>query len=221
MDKHIKVDLHMHTRFSPDSLMAPSELVRRCELVGLNCIAVTDHNTILGAMETRKIAPFRVIIGEEIRTSEGEVIGLFLDEQIPPGLSPKETANRIHSQGGLLAIPHPFDKFRRSVITKKGLLELRNHANLLEVFNARNTFQSSNQNALTLAREWGMLNSAVSDAHTTIELGRTYMEMPDFDGTATGFIESVSQAQLVMRPITPLIHAITTLTKIWKRIAIT
>lgn len=221
MNKHIKTDLHMHTNFSPDSVMTPHQLVRRCESVGLNCIAVTDHNTIQGAIEIRNIAPFRVIIGEEIRTSEGEVIGLFLDEQVPEGLSPKETANRIHSQGGLLAIPHPFDKFRTSVITQKGLLELRNHANMLEVFNARNTFQSANQNALTLAREWGTLTSAVSDAHTTIELGRTYMEMPDFDGTAAGFIESVSQARLVMRPITPLIHVVTTLTKIWKRMTIT
>lgn len=220
MNKHIKADLHMHTNFSPDSLITPNQLVRKCESAGLNCIAVTDHNTIQGAMEIRDIAPFRVIIGEEIRTSEGEVIGLFLEEKVPEGLSPKETANRIHSQGGLLAIPHPFDKFRRSVITQRGLLDLRNYATILEAFNARNTFQSSNQNALKLAQEWGTLTSAVSDAHTTIELGRTYMEMPDFDGTAAGFIESVRQARLIMRPMTPLIHVITTLTKIWKRMTI-
>ena len=211
----------MHTNFSPDSLITPNQLVRKCEAAGLNCIAVTDHNTIQGAMEIRNIAPFRVNIGEEIRTSEGEVIGLFLEEKVPAGLSPKETANRIHSQGGLLAIPHPFDKFRRSVITQRCLLDLRNYATILEAFNARNTFQSSNQNALKLAQEWGTLTSAVSDAHTTIELGRTYMEMPDFDGTSAGFIESVSQSRLVMRPITPLIHVLTTLTKIWKRTTIT
>ena len=214
----LRADLHMHTAFSPDSLMSPASLVRRCQAVGLTCIAVTDHNTTQGALEVQRLAPIQVIVGEEIRTSEGEVIGLFLKEEIPRGLSPQETAKRIHAQGGLVAVPHPFDRFRRSVITQRGLEELRPHADLVEAFNARNTLQKANQRAATLAREWGALASAVSDAHTSLELGRTYMELPEFDGTSAGFKEALAQARLVTRPITPLIHVLTTLTKVWKRV---
>ena len=126
----------MHTHFSPDSEVAPEKLVERCIKVGLNCIAVTDHNTTDGAFRVREIAPFMVIIGEEVGTSEGEVTGLFLEETIPRGLPPAETARRIKEQGGLVSLPHPFDRFRSEVITKIGIedvLPLRRHRRGLQL----------------------------------------------------------------------------------------
>lgn len=208
----------MHTRYSPDSEVAPEKLVRRCGKVGLDCIAVTDHNTIEGALEVRRIAPFLVIIGEEVTSSEGEVTGLFLRELVPRGLSPSETAKRIKDQGGLVSIPHPFDRFRRNVISKKGLTELIPYADIVEAFNSRNNLSADDRKATEFANEHGLLTSGVSDAHTTFELGRTYVDMPEFDGTPQEFKESLASGTIVGRRMSPLIHVVTSLTKIEKRL---
>ena len=215
----LRVDLHMHTQFSPDSLVSPERLVARCQKVGLNCIAVTDHNTTEGARVVKNIAPFLVIVGEEVRTSEGEVTGLFLTETIPEGLSIVETARRIKDQGGLVSIPHPFDRFRGEVISRRGLDEVVQYADIVEVFNARNNLSADDRKALDFAREHGLLTSGVSDAHTTMELGRTYVEMPDFDGTPEGFKLALSKGKIVGRRTSPLIHIVTSLTKIRTRLS--
>ena len=215
----LRVDLHMHTQFSPDSLVSPERLVARCQKVGLSCIAVTDHNTTEGARVVKDIAPFLVIVGEEVRTSEGEVTGLFLTETIPEGLSIGETARRIKDQGGLVSIPHPFDRFRGEVISRRGLDEVVQYADIVEVFNARNNLSADDRKALDFAREHGLLTSGVSDAHTTMELGRTYVEMPDFDGTPEGFKLALAQGKIVGRRTSPLIHVVTSLTKIRTRLS--
>ena len=215
----LRVDLHMHTHFSPDSLVSPERLVARCQKVGLSCIAVTDHNTTEGARVVKDIAPFLVIVGEEVRTSEGEVTGLFLTETIPEGLSIVETARRIKDQGGLVSIPHPFDRFRGEVISRRGLDEVVQYADIVEVFNARNNLSADDRKALDFAREHGLLTSGVSDAHTTMELGRTYVEMPDFDGTPEGFKLALSKGKIVGRRTSPLIHVVTSLTKIRTRLS--
>ena len=214
----LKADFHMHTHFSPDSEMAPERLVRRCQKVGLNCIAVTDHNTTEGAFEVRELSDFTVIIGEEVGTSEGEVTGLFLEETIPRGLTPLETAKRIKEQGGLVSLPHPFDRFRREVITRPGLEEVLPYADIVEVFNSRNNMDADNRKAYEFAQEHGLLTSGVSYAHTTFELGRTYVEMPDIDGTTEGFKAALAQGTIHGRKMTPMIHAVTTFTKIKKRL---
>ena len=215
----LRVDLHMHTHFSPDSLVSPERLVARCQKVGLSCIAVTDHNTTEGARVVKDIAPFLVIVGEEVRTSEGEVTGLFLTETIPEGLSIGETARGIKDQGGLVSIPHPFDRFRGEVISRRGLDEVVQYADIVEVFNARNNLSADDRKALDFAREHGLLTSGVSDAHTTMELGRTYVEMPDFDGTPEGFKLALSKGKIVGRRTSPLIHVVTSLTKIRTRLS--
>ena len=214
----LKADFHMHTDYSPDSEMSPERLVKRCLKVGLNCIAVTDHNTVEGALAVRAAAPFFVIIGEEVRSSEGEITGLFLNETIPRGLSPLETVARVKEQGGLVSIPHPFDRFRRSVISRRALEEILPLTDIVEVFNSRNSLDADNREAYRLAQEHGLLASAVSDAHTPMELGRTYVEMLEFDGTAEGFKETLAQARIVGRRMNPLIHVLTTFTKVKKRI---
>ena len=214
----LKADFHMHTRYSPDAETSPEELVARCIEVGLDCIAVTDHNTIEGALVVRGIAPFTVIIGEEIKSSEGEITGLFLKETVPRGLQPAETARRIKEQGGLVSIPHPFDRFRRSVISPAALDEVLPYADIVEVFNARNNFESSDRRAYEFAQEHELLTSGVSDAHTTYELGRTYVEMPEFDGTPEGFLAALAEGRIVGRRTSPLIHVVTTLTKVKRRL---
>jgi predicted metal-dependent phosphoesterase TrpH len=198
--------------------MSPEELVARCVKVGLNCIAVTDHNTIEGALAVQRIAPFMVIIGEEVKTSAGEITGLFLKENVPRDLPHLETAMRIKAQGGLISIPHPFDGFRRSVITPTALEEMLPYADIVEVFNARNNLDRDNRKAYELARDHGLLASGGSDAHTAFELGRTYVEMPEFDGTPDGFKRALAQGNVVGRRTTPLVHVVTTFTKVKKRL---
>ena len=208
----------MHTRFSYDSEVAPDRLVARCEKTGLNCIAVTDHNTIEGALEVQRLASFMVIIGEEVGSTAGEITGLFLNEPVPRGLSPVETVERIKDQGGLVSIPHPFDRFRREVIHRGALDEVLPYVDIVEAFNSRNSLNADNRMAQELAERHGLLVSAVSDAHTTLELGRTYVEMPEFDGTPEGFKAALAQGTMVARQTSPLIHVVTALTKLKKRI---
>ena len=208
----------MHTRFSYDSEMAPESLVARCEKTGLNCIAVTDHNTIDGALEVQRLASFMVIIGEEVGSTAGEITGLFLKEPVPRGLSPLETVERIKDQGGLVSIPHPFDRFRREVIHPGALDEVLPYVDIVEAFNSRNSLSADNRMAQELAERHGLLVSAVSDAHTTLELGRTYVEMPEFDGTPEGFKAALALGTMVARKTSPLIHVVTALTKLKKRI---
>mgnify|MGYP000906977474 FL=1 len=208
----------MHTWFSPDCDVSPQDLVDRCIKVGLACIAVTDHNTIEGALAVQAIAPFPVIIGEEVASSEGEITGLFLQESIPKGLSPVETAIRIKKQGGLVSIPHPFDRFRGQVISKKALDDLVDYADIVEVFNSRNNLSSDDKKAQKFATKHNLLTSGVSDAHTIMELGRTYIEMPEFDGTPDGFKTALYSGEIVGRRMNPLIHTVTTFTKIKKKL---
>ena len=178
---------------------------------------MTDHNTTEGAFKARAIADFTVIIGEEINTTKGEVTGLFLEETIPRGLTPLETVKQIKEQGGLVSIPHPFDRFRGNVITHDGLEEILPYADIIEVFNARNTLDSDNRKAFAFATEHSLLPSGVSDAHTLMELGRTYVEMPEFNGTPEGFKIALAQGKIHRRKMNPLIHVVTTFTKLKKR----
>ena len=214
----IKADFHMHTHFSPDSETDPGKLVKRCLKVGLELIAVTDHNTIEGALKVKDLAPFPVIIGEEIKTSAGEITGLFLKETIPPGLSPIDTAHRIKDQGGLVSLPHPFDRFRSEVIDGKAINELIPLLDIVEIFNSRNNLSADDRKAEKFAKENNLLTSGVSDAHTLMELGRTYVQMPEFDGTPSDFKIALSKGTIVGKRMSPLIHITTTLTRIKKKI---
>ena len=216
----LKVDLHTHTHFSPDSEATPEAIVARCLEVGLGCIAVTDHNTIDGALAVQRLAPFPIIVGEEIRSADGEIIGLFLQEPVPRGLPAAETARLIKAQGGLVSIPHPFDRFRRAVIGEAGLREVLPYADIVEVFNARNTFESSDRRAAALAQRHGLLRSAVSDAHTPYELGRAYVEMREFDLTPNDLIAALAEGRPAGLRTTPLIHCLTTMTKLKRRLGL-
>jgi predicted metal-dependent phosphoesterase TrpH len=209
----LKGDFHMHTRFSHDCMTTPEALVRRCQDVGLNCIAVTEHNNIQGALAVQALASFMVIVGEEIKTTHGEITGLFLTEEVPRGLSPLETVKRIKGQGGLVSLPHPFDRLGRSPLDPEYIDDLLSSVDIVEAFNARTTLLRDNARGHRLGVDHDLLVTAVSDAHTLGELGRTYTELPDFNGTAEGFKTALADARLIERRSNPLVHLYSTLNK--------
>jgi predicted metal-dependent phosphoesterase TrpH len=201
----LKADLHTHTYFSPDSLTSPEKYVQACLKQGVNCVAVTDHNDIGGALAVEKLASFRVIIGEEVESSEGEIMGLFLQEKVPAGLSPEETVQRIREQGGLVCIPHPFDRFRRERLAEAALMRILPQVDIIEAFNSRTTSRGDNEHAARFAQEHGLAMSAGSDAHSVRELGRACVEMPDFEGPR-GFLQALGEGRIVGRLSSPLVH---------------
>ncbi|MFQ5879184.1 MAG: PHP domain-containing protein [Dehalococcoidia bacterium] len=201
----LKADLHSHTYFSPDCLTAPERYVAACQRRGINCVAVTDHNTIQGGLAVQKMAPFRVIIGEEVRTGEGEITGLFLTQEVPGGLTLEETVRRIKEQGGLISIPHPFDRFRGEPLGREALLRVLAQVDIIEVFNARTTLPRDNQRAVELALKHDLAMGAGSDAHSPWEVGRAYVEMPEFDGGPQEFLQALRQGRVVGRRSSPLL----------------
>lgn len=201
----IEADLHVHTCYSVDCLVPLEKIVERCLQLGIDCVAIADHNTIAGALKLKEIAPFTVIIAEEILTPVGEIMGLFLSEGIPQGLSPQETMSLIHRQGGLVAIPHPFGRslpWHADVLTSS---EILSQVDVIEAFNSRTPFSGSIARARRLAAEQGKPASAGSDAHTVGEIGRAYVKMPEFDGPAD-FLISLAQGEIFGRKSSYLTH---------------
>ena len=209
----LRADLHLHTNASPDSMVTPDALVKCCQKKDINCIAVTDHNTMDAVAAVQRVAPFRVIAAEEIKTSEGEIIGYFLREAIPPRLSPEETVGRIKAQGGLVCVPHPFDRLRREPLHVKALMRVLPQVDMIEALNARVTVSSDNRRAVAFAAQNNLPCSAGSDAHSLLEIGTAYIEMPDFD-TAEQFLESLREGTLSGGRSTPLVHLISTWAKL-------
>jgi predicted metal-dependent phosphoesterase TrpH len=190
-----RIDLHMHTSASPDSKTDPRALVERARDVGLNRIAVTDHNVIEGALEAHRLAPDLVIVGEEIETETGgELIAYFVREAVPSHLSVQETIRRLREQGAVISISHPVDSLRNSALGEKVTLEIIEQVDALEVFNARCLRGADNARAGELARRYGKAVTAGSDAHTLGELGRGYLTLPPFRSTPQAFLASLAQA---------------------------
>jgi predicted metal-dependent phosphoesterase TrpH len=212
----IKADLHIHTCYSIDCLTPLEKIVERCLERGINCVAVADHNTIAGALRLREIAPFRVIVAEEILTVVGEIMGLFLSEKVARGLSAQETISRIRDQGGLVAIPHPFGRSLPWHANVLASMEILSQVDIIEAFNSRTPFSSSIRRAAMLAKEHGTAASAGSDAHSLGEIGRAYVEMPEFQGP-DGFLNSLAQGQIFGQKSSYLAHFASTWARIRKR----
>lgn len=201
----IRADLHIHTLHSGDSATTLEQVIARCLKAGINCVAITDHNTITGAVEMKKIAPFTVIVGEEIATSSGEVIGYFLEEEIPKGLPAAETVRRIKEQGGAVCIPHPFDRFRLSALRRQTLEEILPYIDIIEVWNSRLLLRRQVTMAERFAQAHGLLASAGSDAHTPGEVGNAYVEMPEFNDKDQ-FLTALGQGKMLGRISSPWVH---------------
>jgi predicted metal-dependent phosphoesterase TrpH len=205
---HIFADFHCHSAYSSDSDMPLDKLVAAAEHRGLDCLALTDHNTMDGVKELQKIASFQIIPGEEIKTPYGEIIGLFLQEAIPGGLSPQETCRRIKEQGGLVVIPHPFDLTRPSHLGEPWLDSVLPFVDAIEARNARVIFPWHNTQARDFARRHSLPATAGSDAHMPIEVGQVRVEMPVFSGRDT-FLTSLRQGRVIGNVSSPLVHCYT------------
>ena len=193
----VRVDLHSHTMWSGDATTTPEELEAAVSDSGIDVLCITDHNTINGAVALGDVLPCRVVVGEELRTVEGEVIGLFLRERLPFGMKPVEAAAAIRDQGGLVYVPHPFDPTRQC-LREPALRSLVDGGmvDALEVFNAKTSLGHLTRRAAELAAQAGLPGGAGSDAHVPEALGAAYVDMPDFDGPAS-FLESLGQGRVV------------------------
>jgi hypothetical protein len=203
--RRVKVDMHMHSDRSPDSRMRPAEQARRIKETGLDVVCATDHNTIEGGLRLREIADgFRVIVGSEILSRDGEIVGLFLERDVPARLSAEETIARIRDQGGVVSIPHPFSRNRLNHIRRAALERIRGSIDAIEVFNAREAFTSDNLRAAQYASDHGIAGAVASDSHRPAEIGTAWLEMDDFldrDGFVaalrTGAVQGTLSGQIV------------------------
>ena len=206
------VDLHCHTSASFDSLASPEAVVRAAIARGLTHLAITDHDRISGALEARDVAarlareqgdrgdagePLVVLVGEEIKSRDGDLIGVFLTDAVPPGLSAAETIAAIHEQGGLAGIPHPFDRARPTSLSRSSaepstLEAMAGRVDWIEAWNARVMLGNGNQRAADLALAAGVPGVAVSDAHTVMEVGVAATVVTGDPGTAAGLREALS-----------------------------
>jgi hypothetical protein len=212
----IKADLHIHTAYSMDSVSGLEQVIEHCRKIGINCLAIADHNTISGALKMQEIAPFQIIVAEEILTSGGEVIGLFLKKEISAKLPIEETIARIKEQNGLVCIPHPYDTLRFSAFRNQLLESIIPQIDIIEVFNARSLFPGGSDKAKLLAQKHNKLASAGSDAHIASEVGRAYVEMPDFNGKDE-FLTALAKGKIFGRRSSPAVHFASTWARLKKR----
>ena len=201
----VRADCHLHTIASGDAWTTIDQLAERVVEVGLDVVFITDHNVTsaaVAAME-RGIGA-RVIVGEEVRTPSGDIIGLYLTERIPYVLPLAEVTGRIRAQGGLVYAPHPFDQDRSSLGRVLPDLCAAGAVDIVEVFNAKTATQEPNDRAAALATAYALPGGAGSDAHDPPGIGAAYLEMPDFDGPAS-FLAALADARITgeYRPHAP------------------
>ncbi|MFC1947555.1 PHP domain-containing protein [Chloroflexota bacterium] len=213
----MKADFHIHTRYSMDCEMELEDIIERCQKMEIDCIAITDHGTVEGALKMQEIAPFKVIVGEEILTDYGEIMGMFLQETIPSNISVNEAISRIKDQGGLVCLPHPFDPLRGLTMDLEEVDKLAPSFDIVEVFNARSPINSTADKALDYALRHEIPATAGSDSHTLGEIGRTFVEIDDFD-TPDQLIEVLQNGRISQHKASIFVHIFSTITKIKRKL---
>jgi len=198
--------------------MRPVEIVRTCREKGIDRLAVTDHNTLRGALEMRAIAPELVIVGEEIMTTQGELLAYFVKEEIPRGLSPVETINRLRAQSAAISVSHPFDRLRHGAWREPDLAAILPLVDAIEVFNARCIYPADNDRALAFARANAKLGTVGSDAHWYSEFGCAALRVPQAPASGAEFVAALGVAESVTRLSSPVIHLTSTFAKVWKKV---
>jgi len=199
----LRADLHIHTKYSMDCDMSLDQVIERCLKKKITCVAIADHGTIEGALKMQSLAPFKVIVAEEILTPHGEIMGMFLQETVPSGQSVARVLDAIKAQGGLVCIPHPYDNLRPSALGGKILAEIVDHVDLVEAFNSRDVLRRHSTQTKDFARQHDIPTSAGSDAHSLYEIGNAYVEMPEFE-SQDEFLQSLRQGKIVGRRSNPL-----------------
>ena len=217
----LRVELHAHTQASPDCGLAPETLVGLLMSRGIDALAVTDHNTMSGAFEMATISALPVILSEEIKSTAGDIIGLFLREEIPRDMGPQETAGAIKEQGGLVLVPHPFDSLRRSALGLDVVDSIRDQIDILEIFNGRTLRERDNHSAFVYAKEHALVASVGSDSHLAREVGLSWQSVQPWNGPGE-FLENMRVAELHSELAPAWVHAGSSLhaysTKLQKRL---
>ena len=196
------VDLHCHTSASFDSLASPRAVLRAAAARGLTHLAVTDHDRIDGALRARDAAPvgLTVLVGEEIRTADGDLIAVFLERAIPPGLPVGETIAAVREQGGLVGVPHPFDRLRGSLAGSGGgadrMAGAAGAVDWIEIYNAR-AIGRANERAAAYAREHDLPGVAVSDSHSTLEVAVACIRLSGDPSSPAGLLAALRGADLI------------------------
>jgi predicted metal-dependent phosphoesterase TrpH len=201
-----------------DCATSLDEIITSCQQLDIGCVAIADHGTIEGALQLIDIAPFKVIVAEEILTPDGEIMGLFLKETIPSGISTDEAVAAIRAQGGLVGIPHPFDSLRSSALDSQVLNEMvsRGQVDALEVLNSRTIMGRDLAMAKLFAEKHCLIKTAGSDAHSPSEIGHAYIEMPQFEGR-DDFLEAVARGNVYGGRSSPFVHFRSLANKLRKR----
>jgi hypothetical protein len=212
----VKVEFHCHTIYSKDSLMQPAALVETCRQKGIDRVIITDHNEIQGAQLAQKIDPQRVIVGEEIMTTRGEILAAFVTERIPAHLTPEDTISRLRDQGAFISVSHPFDYRRNGAWQLPDLLAIAAYVDAIETYNARCLEGNPNRLSQAFAKEHGLLGTAGSDAHIRWELGRATLSIPDFSNPEELCV-ALEQAQLSGRISPAWVHFASFWARMWKK----
>lgn len=213
------MDFHCHTNASFDSLADPRRVAEAAAARGLTHLAVTDHDRIDGALRARDAAPagLTVVVGEEVKTADGDLICLFLEQAVAPGRPAAETIAEVRAAGGLVGIPHPFDRFRSSMLRDAGLEALAGSVDWVEGYNARLVGGSGNERAAAFAREHGLPAVAASDAHSLLEVAIAYTILDQDPSTPAGLLAALPAAQIVPGRATYFARAITPIAKLVQR----
>ncbi len=191
----MRVDLHLHSRYSHDGQSSLEELIDRCHECGLDRIALTDHHTVEGALELARLAPELAIVGEEVKTREGEIIGLFITGGLPIFARPEDVMDLVHEMRGLTYMPHPFDR-NRSHFRPERIVELAPRIDIIEVYNPW-CETKANEAAARMTHDLGKVGASGSDAHSARELGRSWMEIDQYSDAAD-FLEKLRRAHHVV-----------------------
>ncbi|MCH6269415.1 PHP domain-containing protein [Neobacillus citreus] len=211
---------HAHTEFSHDSDLKLNNLYKVLKKNNIKGIAITDHNEIAGALKFKELYgdTLDVIVGEEIMTTQGEIIGLFLKEKIPANLSPEDTIKRIKDQGGIVYLPHPFDeKRKKSALDYSAIIQNINQIDIIEIYNARSILEEFNKNAEKLCSDFNKPKIVGADSHTAYEANFNYLKL-DINGklSAANFLASVEHYEHINVKLQVLIHQVTRLVRIKK-----
>jgi predicted metal-dependent phosphoesterase TrpH len=211
----LRVEFHCHTIFSKDSLTSPEALVQTSQRRNIDRVVVTDHNSIAGALQAKSIDPERIIIGEEIMTSQGEILAAFVKEEIPPGLAPIEVINRLRQQEAFISVSHPFDRQREGHWEISNLLTILPLVDAIETFNSRCMQAKYNRAAQDFASQHQIPGAVGSDAHISWELGRATLILPDFTN-ANELRAVIRSGQPRVTLTSPLVH-LTSRYAVWRK----